>query len=368
MRKYLMFTLVWLLTSICVANRVDVNEVLLTDAHSWDLEYIELHDDYTLCKWKVTSLVENSYVYMTKGVYLEDVISGRKYYAKGIDGLPYEPEMKIINSQYGEVDFIVKFEPLPKNVSTVHYISSPSFQIRNVELVKREYNINDMIDLLNQATRYEDSGNHAAAVNIYKKMADNGFSIGQYSLANSYLRGIGVERDLKKAAYWAKKSAQAGGFSEGMLLYANFCFEGIGVERNIIESAKWMLKAAEAGNSLAQCFMGMNYDAGTGVQQNYAEAVKWYRKAAESGIPDAANNLAALYEAGKGVKTDVAEAGKWYLFAAEKGFPDSQYAIGMFYLYKEGWKQDKAEGIRWLKLAAKNGYTKAQIQLAKMEE
>lgn len=369
MRKYLVFTYVWLFTLICTANKVDVNEVILTDTHSWDLEYIELNDSYTLCKWRVTNVVAETYVSMTKGVYLEDASTGRKYYATGVEGIPYEPEKKIIKLQYEYVDFIVKFEPLPKNVSIVHYISSPSFQIRDVELVKKEYNINDMIDLLNQSTSYMDSGNHAAAVNVYKKMADNGFSIGQYSLANSYLRGIGVERDLKKAAYWAKKSAQAGGFSEGMLLYANFCFEGIGVVRNIIESAKWMLKAAEAGNTMAQCFMGMNYDAGTGVQQNYVEAVKWYRKAADSGIPDAANNLAALYEQGKGVKTDVEEAGKWYLFAAEKGFPDSQYAIGMFYLTgHRGWKLDKKEGVKWLKLAAENGFTKAKIELAKIGE
>lgn len=367
MRKYLVFTYVWLFTLICTANKVDVNEVILTRTHSWDLEYIDLQEDCTICKWKVTSLEDDTYVCMTKGAYLEDAISGKKYYAKGVDGLPYEPEMKIINLQYGEVDFIVKFEAIPKHTRTIHYISSPSFQIRNIELANKEPDIEEMIEPFSKASQYMNEKNDVAAVKLFKEMAEKGFSLAQYNLSRSYLNGKGVNRDLKQAAYWAKKSAQAG-FSEGYLLYANFCFEGIGTERNLVESAKWMLKAAESGNATAQCYMGMNYHAGTGVKQNYVEAAKWYRKAAENGIPDAANNLADLYEAGKGVKADVTEAGKWYLFAAEKGLPASQYAIGMFYLYKEGWKRDKAEGIRWLKLAAKNGYIKAQIQLAEIEK
>lgn len=367
MRKYLMFTFVWLLTSICVANRVDVNEVFLTDAHSWDLEYIELHDDYTLCKWKVTSLVEKSYVCMTKGAYLEDVMSGKKYYAKGVDGLPYEPEMKLINTQYEEVDFVVKFEALPMHAKTIHYISSPSFQIKNIELLKKEPNIEEMIEPFNKASQYMEEKNDAAAVNLFKEMAEKGFSLAQYNLSRSYLNGKGVSRDFKKAAYWAKRSAQAG-FSEGCLLYANFCFEGIGTERNLVESAKWMLKAAESGSATAQCYMGMNYDAGTGVKQDYVEAAKWYRKAAEEGVADAANNLGFLYESGKGVNTDLKEAAKWYLLAAEKGMPSSQYALGMMYLKGEGGlKSDKQEAIKWLKLAAENGFTKAKIKLAEME-
>lgn len=366
MKQFLALICFALTTTITFAKKVEVNEAILTDSHSWDLEYIEIHDNYTLCKWKVSSLTPNTYVCMSKNVYLEDAISGKKFFVKEVEGIPYEPEKEIIIPQYGYVDFIVKFEPLPQRIDKIHYMGS-SFQIRDIELNKKEPDIDSMLGKLKEAAQYANNKNHSAEIKIYKELADKGLFIAQYNLAMSYYKGIGVPRDMAQTAFWAKKSAQSG-FSDGCLFYANLCFEGIGVKRNLVESAKWMLKAAELGNVTAQGYMGMNYENGDGVIQDYAEAAKWYRKAAEKGMSAAANNLAHLYAVGKGVEVNFSEAGRWFLFAAEGGDVNAQYTIGIWYFYGyQGWPQNKKEGLKWIKLAANNGDTNAKIKLAEID-
>lgn len=367
--KRIVLSIAYIMSCMLIyAQKININETLLTETHSWDLEYIELFENYTLCKWRVTSICPDTYVYMTKDAYLEDALTGKKYSAIDVEGIPYEPEWKIIEKQYEYVDFIVRFEPISKDVEKIHYISSSSFQIRNMELTRTKPNAEVLVDLLSKAKQYNEREDYKMEVEIYKMITEKVPSVGiaEYNLANSYMKGIGVTRDMRQAAFWAKKSAQAY-FSAGCLLYANLCFEGIGTKRNLVESAKWMLKAAESGSAQAQCYMGMNYDAGTGVKQNYIEAAKWYRKAAEQGNSSAANNLAHLYAVGKGVEVNFSEAGRWFLFAAEGGDVNAQYTIGLWYLNGyQGWEQNRSVGIKWLKTAANNGNVDAKIKLAEV--
>lgn len=348
------------------AQEIRVDEAITTDCHSWSLESIELNDDCTLFKWKVTSLVSETEVSMTKGVYLEDALTGNKYYSNGIEGIPYEPESKFIMPQYGSVDFIVKFPPLAAEVKEVHYMSSTMFQVRNLKLTRKNFDLDRALNDFNKASKLLDDKEYEKANAIFLDLAEDGFLLAQYNLARIYFEGLGVKRNMVEAAKWAKESAKSG-LPEGYLMYANLCFEGIGIKRNLVESAKWMLKAAEAGNATAQCYMGMNYDSGMGVQQDYLEAAKWYKKSADQGMPDAANNLAHLYAAGKGVKSDYQEAGKWFLLAAQKGSTKAQYTIGLWYLDGfGGWQKNEVEGMKWLIRAAENGEIKAKIKLSEL--
>ena len=369
MKKTIIMLLLFLSISYnFYAQEIRVDEALMTDSHSWSLESIELKNDCTLCKWTVTSLTSETFVNMTKGAYIEDVLTGKKYYSNGVEGIPYGSDREIIMPQYGSLDFMVKFPPLLNGVNEIHYISSETFQIRNIKLVKKQLDLDKVLNDFNRASKLFDNKEYEKANAIYRYLAQEGFLLAQYNLARSYYNGLGVQRNMVEAAKWAKESAKSG-LPEGYFMYANLCFEGIGTKRNMVESAKWMLKAAEAGDVTAQCYMGMNYDGGMGVRQDYIEAAKWYKKSAEQGMPDAANNLAHLYASGKGVKTDYQEAGKWFLMAAQNGSAKAQYTIGIWYLNGfGGWQKSKTEGVKWLKKAAENGDIKAKIKLSELGE
>ena len=53
----------------------------------------------------------------------------------------------------------------------------------------------------------------------------------------------------------------------------------------------WFRRAAEQGYSMAQCNLGMCYQAGNGIEKDPALAVYWYYKAADQGHEQARNAL-----------------------------------------------------------------------------
>jgi TPR repeat protein len=95
--------------------------------------------------------------------------------------------------------------------------------------------------------------NYAEAVKWYRKAADQGYAMAQFSLGIMYENGQGVPQD-----------------------YA--------------EAAKWYRRAAEQGYAKAQHNLGGYYHLGQGVQRDYVSAHMWYSLAAAQGNEDAPIN------------------------------------------------------------------------------
>lgn len=70
-------------------------------------------------------------------------------------------------------------------------------------------------------------------------------------VATHYLDGIGTPSDERKAAFWAKKSADAGR-SYGQLLLARLYVNGQGVPRNVFFAVSYAQKALQQGEGSAQ--------------------------------------------------------------------------------------------------------------------
>ena len=106
----------------------------------------------------------------------------------------------------------------------------------------------------------------------------------------------------------AKAAAEKGG-AEAQFRYAEMLRDGRGVAKNMKEAAKWTRKAADAGYAHAQCQMGLFYMNGLAQAQYnlgiyYAKffdgeavrlAVKWLKEAVKQDYADAQFNLAKLY-------------------------------------------------------------------------
>jgi TPR repeat protein len=121
----------------------------------------------------------------------------------------------------------------------------------------------------------------------------------------------------EEVAEWRKAAERGDAVAQYSL---GFCYhKGEGMAKDDVEAVKWYRKAAEQGYAVAQYSLGCRYDKGDGVLQDYVEAVKWYRKAAEQGFASAQYNLATSYRTGQGVVKDDVEAYKWYNLAAASG-------------------------------------------------
>src|SRR5712675_3582914 len=102
---------------------------------------------------------------------------------------------------------------------------------------------------------------------LLRGAAEDGDSAAQFTLANHYYRGLGVQQDYDKA----------------LALYG---------------------KAADQGLAAAENRLGIMYERGPGMPQSYGRAMTFYRKAAVQGNALAQYNLGMLYETGKGGRLD----------------------------------------------------------------
>ena len=156
----------------------------------------------------------------------------------------------------------------------------------------------------------------AFACEEFRKAADQGLVLAQFSLGSLYHSGqCGTEP--AQAATWYRKAADQG-FGPAMFGLALMYETGVvGFTKNLDEADSWFRKAADDLRKYrdlapAQFDLGVMYQHGWGVQKNLKEAAGWYQKAADRGFAQAATNLKQVLEL-----TDVEQRGLQY--ARESG-------------------------------------------------
>jgi len=112
--------------------------------------------------------------------------------------------------------------------------------------------------------------------------------------------------------------------------------EGIGCERDVPEALYWFQHAAHQGESMAMNMLGRVYENGWGVAVNYELAAVWYREAAEHDSDWGMYNFAHVLANGRGVKQNRAEAFHWFGRAAEAGHARAMHFLGQYFEY--GWE------------------------------
>ena len=204
---------------------------------------------------------------------------------------------------------------------------------------------------------------YAEAAQRYRKAAEQGHGLAQYSLGTMYQRGLGVVRDDAAAATWYRKAADQG-HVEAQYTLGDLSGWGGGRPENDAEAARWYRKAAEQGHAGARYKLAVLYYKGYGVAKDLPEAVKWHRMAAEQGLMAAQVELGVLYRNGTGVTMDADEARKWFRKAADQGNVVAEYYLGELSGWGSGRPENDREAAAWYRKAAEQGYADAQYSLA----
>ncbi|NQV47812.1 MAG: sel1 repeat family protein [Rhodospirillaceae bacterium] len=164
---------------------------------------------------------------------------------------------------------------------------------------------------------FSSGGDRASATAMDKTRAgaESGDVQAQYTLAEAYQGGIGVDKDLHQAYRWYEKAAEKGD-NRSRLAVARMLENGDGVRQDFKQAIKWYRLASKIGHLAEADFaLGQMYFYGHGVIQDYNEAFDWYAKAAAKGHPVAKHLLGGMYEEGWAVERDLIEAYKWYTLA-----------------------------------------------------
>ena len=127
-------------------------------------------------------------------------------------------------------------------------------------------------------------------------------------------KGKPLPKDFKSLKALAEK-----GDAEAQFILGDMYYKAEGVEKDLKEAAQWYRKSAEQGNAKAQWSLGRMYRFGLRVEKDLKEAEKWWRKAAEQGFAFGQNSLGVMYKYGDGVEKDFVTAYAWFNIAAPNG-------------------------------------------------
>lgn len=125
---------------------------------------------------------------------------------------------------------------------------------------------------------YEDK-NYPAAFAEYKKAADDGSPYGQFMLANMYLAGQSVDKDLGQYMYWLGQAADNNYPPANYLLGMAYLYSDKSLALGHLKAA------ADKEHGSAMHMLGMMYAKGVGVSKSTDEAVRWFRLAKAQGVP-----------------------------------------------------------------------------------
>lgn len=242
--------------------------------------------------------------------------------------------------------------------------------------------------------RYYKYSNIEFAHKCLEKAAEMGHAESQYILGWSYLKGVGVDANFKKAFEYASKSVETGyvpaltlmgmyydnainpNYDSGKAVefykkavdlddpYAFFrlamsYMEGKCVDADPSMANKLVTTSAEKGCSEAQMFLGIKY-MGAGI---YDAALKWLEKAAEQGEREAQWRLGSCYFYGNGVEKDYNTAIEWYKEATRNGSAIAPFELGKCYETGTGVTKNPSLAFKYYKIAADNGHSKAKFRL-----
>ncbi len=207
-------------------------------------------------------------------------------------------------------------------------------------------------------------GEYVQALDKALNRAQNGDASAQTLVAEMMVRGLGIARDEKTAAFWYQQAAQ-GGDPVAMFKFALILMEGKFVTRDKAKADDYMRRAAEAGNASAQFNWGQILVSENPGAKGLMLALPFYEKAAEQGIADAQYAVSQIYWSLKDVPAEKkAKARDWLMRAAKAGYDTAQVDVGIWLVNGFGGERNLDEGFRWLYGAAQRGNVVAQNKVA----
>lgn len=214
--------------------------------------------------------------------------------------------------------------------------------------------------------------NYDMALKYFQLASNQGHISALYALATCYKDGHGVIKDERKAFEYLKKAADKGyepaineiakykeitplqeaadkGDAQSQLRLAERYMTGNGVVKDLDKAIEYYKKAADQNNITAEYALACYYNE----KRNFLIASKYYKKAADKGDAKSQYMLGTYYEYGLALPQNDDKALEYYKKAANQGDISAMFAAGDMYMVR---KRDYKKAIEYLKEPAKLGY------------
>ena len=175
-------------------------------------------------------------------------------------------------------------------------------------------------------------------------------------LADYYLNGWGVQKDLKKADQLLRAGSALR--SGDAVCRMGLCkLNGVGTKADPAAAVRLFTQAAALGCAEGDLWLGVAYAQGKGVPANEKTAYSHYRRAAMRGNNTALFMLALCYKDGIGVARNTDVAFTYLKQAADAGNSNAMYELGLMYANGVRVAKDIPTAVSYYRKAAEAGNT-----------
>ena len=176
-------------------------------------------------------------------------------------------------------------------------------------------------------SRIVETNDFAAAILLWRSLANYGDAAAEFNLGQAYLLGTGVNADARQAAAWFRASAD-NGYSAAQYSLATLLFEGSGVAKDEKEGVLYLEKAAAQAHPVALFKLGQIYKTGRIVVADLPKARSLLTASAQAGYGPAQYEVGIMYYTGKGAERDFVLARSWLELASLSANPSQKLALG----------------------------------------
>lgn len=183
------------------------------------------------------------------------------------------------------------------------------------------------------------------------KLANDGDSDKQYELAECYLNGDKLDKNISSAIQWYEKSAENGSASAQLKLYHLYSTGKI-VAFNADKSIQNLISASENECEEAVYLLAKYYKEGFLVAGDYRKAVEVSSRLVEKRYPPILNLLGELYYLGNGVDKDVKKGIDLFVQASDLNSCTAKVNLAKIYTSGESVSKDMIKVRELLKQAS----------------
>lgn len=211
-------------------------------------------------------------------------------------------------------------------------------------------------------------GNEAKEFEYAQMSAEQNDSYGMYDLAQCYVFGIGVNKNISKYLSLLKRS-MADNNPLAILEMAKQNLFGWDIKRNPLYGIELLKRAVDLNLPEAFSYMGDIYWKGIEVEKDEKRAEEFYNKAVSLGYVEAYKDLGNMYmyePISYTLKTDNQNAIKYFLKGAEYNEPNCLSALALCYYNGTAVDQDKRNALKWFRKSAAVGDRNAYYMIGYM--
>ena len=238
---------------------------------------------------------------------------------------------------------------------------------RGIELVQQSAVDGDVVSAYSLGRMYTDGSkirrDYALGRKNLELAASRKYSPAFSALADYYINGWGVKKDLKKAHQLLEEGKKLR--NGDAVVKQGICkLQGIGVRKDVNAALRDFRLGAQWGSAEGELWLGLCYARGTGVPANAVTAHSHYRRAALMGNSAGLLMLALCYKDGVGVAVNGPAALTYMKKAAEQGNSNAFYELGLLHANGVLVKKDMAAAVKYFKEAAEAGNSYGVYELA----